>query len=428
MTADAPGLGLHVELNGDGEVLFAPLTADVDDIAIWVEETLAAWGSNHPALFFDPAAIGEVIESLEREREWLKENSGPNGLKAVPFDTSRSKPPRWVWQDRLLIGYINLLIGNEGVGKGTLMSHVIASVVKGDLPGSLRGRPSNVAIIGDEDSFGDVWVPRLVAAGVPEDTKRIVQLERPDGGFIELKADRYRIAKFVREHDIKLLFMDQLLDNLGVEVNDYRQKQVRDALRPARWLARELEIAVVGSLHPNKRGESFSQLVAGSRSFNALSRSSLLLAQHPQVADRVVLVRGKGNLSGQPEALDFTIESAKFQLNGHDWDVPRVADLKTADLSVADVMAQYLPEKTGQTAGGSSRRQFVASTIRAELEDGKWHPSKPITDRLTGEGFSESMISNARKDVGVEHDREGMPAITVWRLPVVSDSADSPND
>jgi AAA domain len=403
-------LGLHVE-RSNGEVLFAPLTPDVDDVALWVEETLAAWGSRFPTVFFDPDAIGAVVQSLEDERAWLAGNKS-HALKVSKLDTSRSRPPRWVWKDWLLLGYLNLLIGNEGVGKGTLMCNLLAKVTRGTLPGNLYGEPSTVAIIGDEDSFDDVWAPRLVAAGVDQD--RVVQLERPDGGLIELKADQFRISKAVRDHEIKFLFLDALLDNLGAGTDDWRQKPVREALAPARWLARTLDIAVMGSLHPNKRGESFDKLVAGSRAFNSVSRSSILLARNPDDAGRVVMMRGKGNLAKEPTPMDFAIESAEIDLNGHAWNLPRATDFRESGVQMDDLL-----KPDAQPSGGrkSSKRELAAKIIAEALKDGDWHESGPIRARLIESGVSESMMTKARGDVGVEHESRGMPARTYWRLP-----------
>ena len=106
-------------------------------------------------------------------------------------------------------------------------------------------------------------------------------------------AERLKLAADL-EH-VRVLFLDALLDVLGVGVDDWRSKQVRHALQPLRALAREFDIAVVGAMHPNKRADSFRQLVSGASAFNAVSRSSLLLAAHPDNEDRRVLVRGKGN-------------------------------------------------------------------------------------------------------------------------------------
>ncbi len=116
------------------------------------------------------------------------------GLTVRPADLGRSAPPRWAWQHRVVLGYLNLLLGNEGVGKGTLVAWLIARLTRGELPGDLRGRPVGVGVLGDEDSFDDVWTPRLHAAGA--DLTRVVQIERPDGGFVNIREDRESSAPY----------------------------------------------------------------------------------------------------------------------------------------------------------------------------------------------------------------------------------------
>ena len=185
----------------------------------------------------------------------------PAALVIRRADLSRSAPPKWAWDRWLVIGYLNLLIGNEGIGKGAFASWLIARLTQGELPGDYFGRPVAVGILGDEDSFDDVWVPRLHAQGA--NLELVVQIEGPDGGFVNVAADRERLGQVVLQHQIQTLFCDQLLDNLGAGTDDWRQKAVRDALQPIRALARELTILVLGTLHPNKRAETFRHLVSG---------------------------------------------------------------------------------------------------------------------------------------------------------------------
>jgi hypothetical protein len=80
-------------------------------------------------------------------------------------DLSKSKPPKFAWKWRIVLANLNLLIGTEGVGKGTLVAWMIAKWTCGELPGDLHGTPINVGVICDEDSWDDVWTPRLKAAG-----------------------------------------------------------------------------------------------------------------------------------------------------------------------------------------------------------------------------------------------------------------------
>jgi hypothetical protein len=39
-------------------------------------------------------------------------------LRLQTADLGRSRPPRWAWRRRVVIGQLNLLLGNEGIGKG----------------------------------------------------------------------------------------------------------------------------------------------------------------------------------------------------------------------------------------------------------------------------------------------------------------------
>ena len=274
----------------------------------------------------------------------------------------------------LLLGYLNLLLGAEGVGKGTLIASLIAKITHGRLEGDLDGRPSRVLILGDEDGFDSVWVPRLYAAGA--DLDLIDTLE----GEFDLGMGAGPLRSLVSRHDYKMVFFDQLLDNLGVDVDDWRAKDIRERLRPLRRVARELDVLMLGALHPNKgQRSSFRDLVSGSHAFNALSRSSLLLAQHPEDENRRVLVRGKGNLSAPPPSFEFTIEGRDLEINGHGFSLPVVTDEGDGDLTVDDILkpAHEAPvrnnlaeEIDGVGTGDIQGRADLAAAVGRASSDG----------------------------------------------------------
>ncbi|MEA2201882.1 MAG: hypothetical protein QOI89_2478 [Solirubrobacteraceae bacterium] len=339
-----------------------------------------------------------------------------SGLVVRHAELARAQPPRWAWQARIVLGYLNLLVGNEGVGKGATFSWLAARLTHGELPGDYRGKPVGVGIIGDEDSFDQVWTPRLHAAGA--DLERVVQIERPDSGFVNLTEDRDMLADVVREHELGFLYLDALLDNMGVNVDDWRNKQVRDALQPARALARELDIAVLGCLHPNKRADSFRGLVSGAAAFNAVSRSSLLLAEHPEDDSRRVLVRGKGNLSATPEAIEFTLTGHTFTANGHTFDVPVARDFTPGTLTVDDLV--------GDTAAvrEHSKTRDAAEIIEALLpDDGEWHPAKPIFEACASEQIDERTVQRAKQRLRLAHRRAStFQAPVEWRRDATHDT------
>jgi AAA domain len=352
-------------------------------------------------------ARGEILRHLRAAIGDSPE--GVDGLVVRTADLALSRPPEWAWRDRIVLSALNLIVGQEGAGKGTLACWVFAKLTRGELPGSLHGEPVSVAIVGDEDGFDAVWTPRLHAANA--DLSRVKLIERGDGSLIELAADRERLAEAVNAFGVRLLYLDQLTDNLGAAVDDWRAKQVREALAPARQLARELNCAVLGSLHPNKSGASFRQLMSGSIAFNALSRSSLLLAEHPEDPDRRVVTRAKGNLSAVPEAVEFGITGHTFTANGHTFDVPRATGFSTSALTTEDLLSPASPAPVGDARAGA--REMVAEA----LDDGDWHRASDLIARCEEQGVYKRAVQRAADDLGVEKAKRGYPARALWRLP-----------
>ena len=251
----------------------------------------------------------------------------------------RVRPVRWLWKRRIPMGLPSLIIGEEGIGKGTLTAWMVARATHGSLEGDLDGKPVNVLIIGDEDAFEQIWVPRLHAAGADLDRLRTLE----DGEFVDDFASvNGELTAAIREDEIGLVIFDALIDHVpsspsGSEV--YNPKSVREALKPLRRIAAATDIAAVGLMHPIKGNPSnFRQLVAGSHQFNAVSRSSLLLAVDPEDETRRVLVRGKGNHSAAPSAVEFLIQPHVFELNGWGFEMPMVVDVREGTRTVKDLL------------------------------------------------------------------------------------------
>lgn len=306
--------------------LLEPMIGDAAEITFSPELALALAArlekdSNGAA----PAEEGEPQEPILRTRG---------------VDLSRVRPIRWTWRRRLPRGFLSLIVGEEGGGKSTLAAWIAARATCGQLEGDDEGQPMKVFIIGDEDSFEPVWVPRLWAAGA--DLTRVLTLA--DGEYLEdfvLAADR--LARAIELEGIGLVVFDQLIDHVpggsgGEAVNN--PKHVRQALTPLRRVAAACDVAVVGLLHPIKGNpRSFRDLIAGSHQFNAVSRSSLWLGPDPEGAEQDrILVRGKGNYSAAPRSLEFALAAEVVELNGHVFEVPKVVDPTEGDRTVHDLL------------------------------------------------------------------------------------------
>lgn len=62
-------------------------------------------------------------------------------------------------------------------------------------------------------------------------------------------------------------------------------------------------------------------------------RPEIMLAEHPDDKGRLVLVRGKGNLSAAPLAFDFAIHGRELEINGNGFSLPVVTDGRDSDIA-----------------------------------------------------------------------------------------------
>jgi DNA polymerase-1 len=335
-----------------------------------------------------------------------------NGRQLIARRASEvvSRPPRFAWRWRIVLGVFNLFVGQEGIGKGALISWLMAHWTRGTLEGDLLGTPINVAIVGDEDGFDSVWKPRLYAAGA--DLERVVSLEPDDGGLLVFTEDREQLERYVEELELTVVYFDSIFDNLGAKVEMNDQKQQRHSMQPLRAIARRLGIATIGTCHPNKRGQSYRELVAGSPALNAISRSSLLLAQDPEDPELRVVLRGKGNLCPNPEPMRFGINESSVELDDRVFSVPLITDPEFCEVDLDDVLRGAKVDRTSETT--QAAMSLISSMLPA---DGEWHPSKPILDRARLERISDAAVYRARIALSVRHRwAQSFPARgTEWR-------------
>jgi hypothetical protein len=305
------------------------------------------------------------------------------GLRTRGVIVERVRPVRWLWARRIPFGLPSLLVGVEGIGKGTLAAWLIAKATRGELEGDLDG-PARVLVVGDEDAFEPIWVPRLHAAMADLECLRTLD----DGEYLDDLASRADdLAAAVLRDRIGLVVFDQLLDHIygGSEGEAiYNPKSVRQSMLPIRRVAATTGVAMLGLMHPIKgRVASFRQLIAGSHQFNAVSRSSLLLGVDPDDETRRVLVRGKGNHSAAPRSFEFAIAPELVDLNEHRFEVPRVVGEGEGDRTVDGLL---------NAPGGAPVRDELAVELMAVL-----------TSEPTGTGALAVAVGRDAKDGSVRN-------------------------
>ena len=335
-------------------------------------------------------ANGQVAQAAASDEESRR------GLRTRGVLLERVRPVRWLWARRIPMGLPSILVGEEGVGKGTAAAWLVARATRGELGGDLHGEPVRVLILGDEDGFEPIWVPRIYAAGGDLDMLRTLD-DREYLDDLHARADD--LAATVKDEGIGLLLFDQLLDHIAGGSNGeaiYNPKNVRQAMLPLRRVAGELGVAALGLLHPIKGNvSSFRQLVAGSHQLNAVSRSSLLLAADPDDEDRRVLVRGKGNHTTAPRSFEFAIAGEVVELNAHAFEVPKVVDEHEGERTVRDLLnatpASPVRDELAEQLGPllTDEPQALADLARAVDRDPKDRMVRKALAWLSDEGRAE---------------------------------------
>ena len=94
-----------------------------------------------PGGFAEPEPEGGAKCQVPRE---LALGTLPDGVRFTTrkLDVSEFRPVEFAWEQRLVRGVLNVLAGTEGIGKGTMISWVIAQLTRGGLrPGERRLAP-----------------------------------------------------------------------------------------------------------------------------------------------------------------------------------------------------------------------------------------------------------------------------------------------
>ena len=155
-----------------------------------------------------------------------------------------------------------------------------------------------------------------------------------------------------------------------------------------------------------------------------MSRSSLLLAEHPDDETRRVLSRGKGNLSANPPAVEFSIEAHVFTANGHEFSVLRAAAFSTSDINVEELI-----EASNGKAEQHSKVSEAAQIIEALIpKDQEWHLAAVVYEAAAADDIDKRTVQRAKSRLKLEQRRAStFQAPSEWRWPVLATPHTTPD-
>jgi hypothetical protein len=329
----------------------------------------------------------------------------------------KMEPIEWLWLNRLPLGMVSLLFGDEGLGKSTLLANLGAAVTRGELDGDVAG-PADVIYLLGEDDWQRVAKPRLVAAGADLDRAHFFEVRRGDELTpIELPGDLAELRRAAFDLRPRFIAIDPVADFL-LGTNTNRESAVRAALTPLAQLAHDLACAVVIVRHVSK-GESSDPLMRqmGSRAFTQLVRSACVFGRDPASDgdDGRVLAWAKSNYAARASAIAFRIEPATLD-----------GGIKTSRLvAVGESEARAEELFAPRRASRSAQLDAAADFLRDQLGDGAWHPTADVCEVAKEEGIAHRTLQRAAGQLGVESARQGFPARGSWRLPVAPAADDA---
>jgi hypothetical protein len=140
----------------------------------------------------------------------------------------RRKKVQWLWEGRIMLGGVNLLVGEGGLGKSMMCVGIAARL-------SREGGATLIATAEDSPEF--TVRPRLEAAQANLDLVHFIKISQDgieDG--LRIPEDVGILEELVAEHGARFLVIDPLVAYLPGEINSWRDQSVRLALRPLQHL------------------------------------------------------------------------------------------------------------------------------------------------------------------------------------------------
>jgi DNA polymerase I-like protein with 3'-5' exonuclease and polymerase domains len=386
-----------------------------DDVKDWIE---------HGG---DPAKLLEICQEIPADGAAILESVCAADVEIEDFD--------WIWPDRFALRKIGLVVGLPDEGKGQLLSYIIARITRAaEWPCGEGYAPlGNAILLSAEDDTKDTITPRLIAAGA--DLKRVTIInmvqeatgtERMFSLISDLAALRQKI---VDVGNVKVVVIDPVSAYLGIgQADSFRATDVRAILGPLKVLAEELEVAVIGIMHFNKKTDVTNLLlrVSDSLAYSAASRHVYGVVDDPDNR-RKLFVRGKNNIAKTAQkTLAYSFDDCEVGISKKTGRVVRapyiVWEPDPIDITATEALSAAAENKS------PSARDNAKHFLKALLGNGPVE-SKEVQDAAKENGISAATLRRAAKDLHVEIKHDGPPndkgdRSWRWHLPKLENEDD----
>ena len=327
---------------------------------------------------------------------------------------------------RLPRGVVSVVVGWQGIGKGTITAALAADVTQAG---------HGVAYVSDEDSVEATIRPRLEAAGADLDRVRTLAPADPkDHGGVLLPRDLGEIRELVVEFDLWLLLLDPWTNHVDVPDVD-KGGRVRGALMPLARMCRDTGLATVLSAHPNRRTEVDDPLatIAHASAVSQVARAVFFVGLDPDQGstdakvnrDRL-LIHHKANMTRHSDTLRYRLEDTLLEADG-EW-LPEVETVRAervgisliGDVATARARLKQIDRAAQRADEDDTATGRCATFLREFLADVPVKRADVLKAAKEENGWSERTVDRAAHRIGVDSWRpEGAGATSPawWSLP-----------
>lgn len=298
---------------------------------------------------------------------------------------------RTIWRERLIVGTLNLICGQPGVGKSSLTALIAAEL-------SRQGK--TVILSNCEDDPGSVTVPRLSVAGAILERVHVIPPEDAP-----LFPREYEGLEYVIERTGTACV---IIDPIGAHFKPERRAHDRETLRQLAGIGRRTKCAIVAVHHTTKAGE-----VGGPNSgLRGTARAVYVYGFDPDDEDRRALSVDKINGVAEPPAILFEQEIVEYSVGDTVLEAGKLRKVRQSNARASVRRGRRDTERDAACHAWLS--EYLASgedCARASTE---------VKRAGREEGYGESTLNRAKTTLQVEHLRVGGYGAAghwTWRLP-----------
>ena len=327
-------------------------------------------------------------------------------LKLTLASEIQEQSLEWLWQNRFLVGHVNIIAGDPGLGKSLTAVDAAARVSTGTAwPDGSPCKQGKVIYGTTEDGYADTVKPRLSAAGA--DVSQIVFLEGmeySDGSEGPLFLDEhvgYLDLHLSAVGNVRLLILDTLQSFVGDRTNTNNNASSRRVMTPLKRLAEKHRVAILCIEHLTKstttRADNATYRIQGSIAFTGAARSVWIVCKDKADPKRRILQASKTNLAPDTEGLGLA-----FTVIGP---VGRPV-IEWAECNIRTPISELLSADESGPSDHSATEleracQFLSRVVTEPVS------AKEIAAGCKAEMISEATLRRAKEQLGIQSSKDG---------------------